>query len=144
WRAGKLTQYAEMAGHRVGKLLEDHDGSVWVVRAVLDLASRTLCEIRNGRVQCHGDDGGPGAGVTGLYEDRRGTLWAGTPNGLWRWKPGAPKFYARPGPPNGFQGFSEDEDGALLISEMGGLRRFVEGTAAMAYPFPDSRRQFDF
>ena len=31
--------------------------------------------------------------MVSLYEDREGNLWAGAPNGLWRWKPGPPKRY---------------------------------------------------
>src|SRR5262249_30355276 len=117
--AGRLMQYVETEGRRIGKLVEDSDGTVWM--STFDGRGWALCEARNNRVQCHGGAGGAGAGVVGLYADRNGTLWAGTLNGLWRWKPGTPTFYAQPAQPNGIQGFAEDADGALLMSEIGGV-----------------------
>ncbi len=51
-----------------------------------------------------------------------GNLWAGAMNGLWRWKPGPPKFYPLPGEPDGIQGLAEDDDGALLIATRGGIQ----------------------
>ncbi|HMF94188.1 MAG TPA: two-component regulator propeller domain-containing protein [Vicinamibacterales bacterium] len=140
WKAGRLTQYVELAGRRIGRLVEDREGSIWMPSAA---GEWTLCEIRNGGVRCHGGDGGPGAGVIGLHQDGRGTLWAGTSNGLWRWKPGAPRFYPQPAQLNGIQGFADGDDGALLVSEVGGLRRFVDGKAEMVHPFPASMQQFD-
>ena len=50
-----------------------------------------------------------------MYEDSKDNLWAGVQNGLWRWKPGPPKFYPLPGEPNGIQALGEDEDGTLLV-----------------------------
>src|SRR6476619_3702969 len=29
WKSGKLTQYADLAGHAISSLLEDREGSVW-------------------------------------------------------------------------------------------------------------------
>ena len=67
-----------------------------------------LCAIRNGSVQCFGDDGSLGRAVFNLYEDSKGNLWAGVKDGLWRWKPGPPKFYPLAGEPDGIQCFGED------------------------------------
>src|SRR6185503_17195576 len=61
WKDGKLTQYAELAGRYIFKLLEDHEGSVWASGAAVP-AGR-LCAIRNGGVQCFGDDGSLGRGA---------------------------------------------------------------------------------
>jgi len=58
-----------------------------------------------------------------LYEDTKGSLWAGVLKGLWRWKPGPRKFYPLPRERNGIQGLAEDSDGALLIGMHGGIRR---------------------
>src|ERR1700722_5956813 len=30
WKDGKLTQYHELAGHYIFRLLEDHEGTIWV------------------------------------------------------------------------------------------------------------------
>src|SRR5262249_27238118 len=53
--------------------------------------------------------------------------WAGVQDGLWRFKPGPPKFYSVPGEPDGIHGLAEDDDGALLIGTHNGIRRFVDG-----------------
>src|SRR5262245_50749438 len=94
WKDGKLIQYPELAGQRISKLLEDRDGLVWV--GTLALPSGRLCVIQNGSIQCYGEDGRLGRGVFGLYEDRKGSLWVGIRNGVWRWKPDLPKFYSIP------------------------------------------------
>ena len=92
-------------------------------------------------MHCSGDDGRLGQGVLGLYEDGKGNLWAGVPNGLWRWKPGAPKFYSLTGEPDGIQGICEDADGTLLIGWKSGIYRFVDGKTD-AYPRRRGSPQF--
>src|SRR6516164_7420198 len=52
----------------------------------------SLLAVRDGSVQCYGEDGTFGHGVFGLYADSKGNLWAGVSYGLWRWKPGPPEF----------------------------------------------------
>jgi ligand-binding sensor domain-containing protein len=47
--------------------------------------------------------------------------------GLWRWKPGPPKFYAISGEASGIRGLGEDNDGTLLIGIRGGIWRFIDG-----------------
>src|SRR5215213_5432255 len=125
WKGGKLTQYAELAGRYIFTLLEDHEGSVWA--SGLTVSAGRLCAIRNGSVQCSGDDGSLGRGAFNLYEDSKGNLWAGVKDGLWRWKPGPPKFYSLAGEPDGIQCFGEDNDGTLLVGWNGGIHRFTDG-----------------
>jgi signal transduction histidine kinase/ligand-binding sensor domain-containing protein len=139
WKDGKLTQYQALAGSFVSTLLEDREGSIWTTRFT---SAWTLCAIRKGAVQCYGDDSGPGAGAIGLYEDSSGNLWVGTLTGLWRWRPGPPRFYPLPLEVNGIQGLSEDDRGALLIPTREGIRRFVGGETEMIHPFPPSMRPF--
>jgi signal transduction histidine kinase/ligand-binding sensor domain-containing protein len=139
WKDGKLTQYAELAGHYVIRLLEDHQGVIWA--SGLAAPSGRLCAIQNGSVHCHGDDGSLGYGVFGLYEDGKDNLWAGAENGLWRWKPGPPHFYPMPGSVDSIRAFGEDSDGALLISTREGIRRFVDGRAEQ-YPLLGAVQQF--
>jgi PAS domain S-box-containing protein len=139
WKDGKLTQYPKLAGQSVNSLVEDREGTVWA--GVLFPPPGRLCSIQRGSVRCHGEDGTLGSTVLGLYADTKGNLWVGVQNGLWRWKPGSPQFYSLPGEPNGIQGLSEDADGALLISLRGGVRRFADGKAVMAYPYPGPDRQ---
>src|SRR5262249_20111628 len=67
WKNGKLTQYAELAGLYVGKLLENREGSIWA--GAIGLPSGKLCEIHNGSIRCFPEMGGLGRGVSGLHED---------------------------------------------------------------------------
>src|SRR5690242_19300266 len=55
WKGGKLTQYPELAGQIVTRLVEDNEGSVWA--GGLAVPAGSLCEIRNRSVQCYGEDG---------------------------------------------------------------------------------------
>lgn len=139
WKDDKLTQYAETAGLSIFKVLEDHEGTVWA--SGLTVTTGKLCAIRSGGIHCYGDDGALGRGAFNLYEDSKGTLWAGVKNGLWRWNPGPPKFYPLPGELDGIQALSEDTDGTLLVGWNGGIHRFVDGKTE-AYPPISSTRKF--
>jgi signal transduction histidine kinase/ligand-binding sensor domain-containing protein len=134
-----LSQYPELAGMYVGKLVEDRQGSIWA--GGLRAPAGKLCAIRKSGAQCEGDGGELGIGVLGLYEDANANLWVGVSTGLWRWKPGPPQFYSFPGEANGIQGFAEDDGGALLISTHDGVRRLVTGKTELAYPFPPPLQQ---
>jgi signal transduction histidine kinase/ligand-binding sensor domain-containing protein len=132
WKDGQLKPYAELAGHYIFKILEDHEGVVWA--SGLSLTVGRLCAIRNGEIECHGDDGILGRGAFNLYEDSRGNLWAGVKDGLWRWRPGPPRFYPLPGEPDGIQGLGEDV-GVLLVGWKGGLHRFRNERTEPYAPF---------
>jgi signal transduction histidine kinase/ligand-binding sensor domain-containing protein len=140
WKSGKLTQYAELAGQTIFTLLEDREGSVWAGSGWFP--SGKVCEIKTGSVHCRGEDGSLGPGVLGLHEDRKGNLWVGVLDGLWRWTPGPPKFYSIPGKPNGVQDMVETEDGDLLIPMRGAVKRLADGKLETVYPFPATVRQF--
>jgi signal transduction histidine kinase/ligand-binding sensor domain-containing protein len=142
WRGGKLTQYPELAGQTFTSLLEDREGTVWAGGLSVPARTGRLCAIHNGSVECSGEDGALGHGVFNLYEDSKGNLWVGMANGVWRWKPGPPKFYPLPAGPNGIGGLAEDDDGALLVGVADGIRRFVDGKAK-AYPLPPGLGQFE-
>jgi signal transduction histidine kinase/ligand-binding sensor domain-containing protein len=133
WKDGKLTQYAELAGRYLFKILEDHEGTVWA--SGMAVPAGKICAIRNGSVECFGDDGSLGRGAFNLYEDKKGNVWAGVKEGLWRWKPGPPKFYPLAGEPDGIQSFGEDTDGTLLVGWNGGIHRFIDGKTEL-YSIP--------
>ena len=139
WKNGRLEKYPELADQFVFRLLEDHEGTVWA--SAWGLTSGRLCSIGNGSVQCTGRNGEIGPNAPDLYEDSKHNLWAAVQNGLWRWKPGPPKFYAVPGEPNGIHGVAEDDDGTLLIGTHRGIRRFVDGKIE---PYPLSATAQDF
>jgi ligand-binding sensor domain-containing protein len=73
-------------------------------------------------------------GVTALYEDSGGNLWAGGPTGVWRWKPGPPHLYSIPDATHRIHALIED-DGGLLIAQNSGITRLKNGKAE-AYPLP--------
>ena len=139
WKDGQLAQYAELDGQFIFKILEDHEGTVWA--GSYHVPAGRLCSIQRGRVQCYGEDGSLGVGVVGLYEDREGNLWAGVSSGLWRLRPGPPRFYPLPGQPNGIQVIGEDADGTLLVEGKVGIHRFAEGKTG-AYELPAAVPQF--
>jgi signal transduction histidine kinase/ligand-binding sensor domain-containing protein len=140
WKNGKLTQYAELAGSEIFALVEGDKGSIW---AGTNGPNGKLCEIRNDNVRCHPEMGGVGHGVFGLHEDGKGNLWVGVENGVWRWGPGPPEFYAVPGLPNGrMQSMADSEDGALLIATTDAIMRLADGKVDVVYRLLAARPGF--
>jgi signal transduction histidine kinase/ligand-binding sensor domain-containing protein len=127
WKAGKLTHYPELAEYFISTIAQDREGTVWVGAYSALPNSGRLCAIRKDNIECSGKDGSLGRGVVSVYEDKNGDLWVGVQNGLWRWKPGPPKFYSLPGEPDGIQALGEDAVGTLLVGWNGGIYRFMDG-----------------
>jgi ligand-binding sensor domain-containing protein len=137
WKDDKLTHYPELDGNIVESILEDHEGTIWVV-AGWTLSEARLCKIQNGQTQCYGKDGSSGSRVTCIYEDRQGTLWAGAMEGVWRWKPGPPRLYPLAGPAQRTYSLTESDDGGILIARRNGITELREGKL---HPYPLSARQ---
>lgn len=141
WKDGKLTVYPELDGEMIHSLLEDREGTIWS-SGEKEFSPSTICAIKNGGVRCHGEDGSLGEGwIVSLYEDKKGALWAVGKNGIWRWKPGSPKFYPMPFGSDYLDGLSEDDNGKLLIGMQGGIRSFIDGRVE-AYPLPGKVQPF--
>jgi signal transduction histidine kinase/ligand-binding sensor domain-containing protein len=140
WTGTKFTRYPELDGSIVYALLEDREGTVWVGAGGTP-GSGKICAVRTRRLDCVGGEGQLGPAVVALYQDARGVLWAGVKDGLWRWSPGPPRFYALPGELDGIQALAEDEDGALLIGWKGRISRFIEGKT-QPYSLGSFRREF--
>jgi signal transduction histidine kinase/ligand-binding sensor domain-containing protein len=119
WKDGKLMLYPEVAGF-AGNLLQRRDGTLWVGM----VQPGRICAIKDGNVQCYGDDRF-GAGVWGLYEDSRSNLWVTSATGLWHWDPANPEHY--PFPDVEVNRAVESENGALLLATVRGLKRFADG-----------------
>jgi signal transduction histidine kinase/ligand-binding sensor domain-containing protein len=139
WKDGKLTRFPQLVGQRVFKLIEDRDGSVWA--GTFGTPTGRLCAIQRSGVHCYGEDGQLGLGVIGLYQDKKGSLWVGVMDGVWRWSPGAPEFHPMPGELDSLRSFAEADDGALLISTRSGIRRLVDSKID-AYRPPGLESQF--
>lgn len=133
WKDGRLTHYPELDGQMVESLVEDHEGAIWVGMWAPPVGR--LCTIQAEKTQCFGEDGRFGSGVTSLYEDSGGNLWAGGMTGLWRWKPGPPKLYPMPDPALRINALIEGDDGELLIAQNSGITQLRAGRTE-AYPFP--------
>src|SRR5262249_48354591 len=135
WRDGKLIQYAEFTAKAVASLLQDHEGTVWAGIWGQPPSGR-LCAIQKGSVHCEGENGILGYGVLSLYEDSAANLWAGSHTGVWRWKPGPPKFYPAPADYIDIKSLVADDDGSLLVGFNGSLRRIVNDKWETAYSLP--------
>lgn len=140
WKDGKLSHYPELNDKYIFKIIEDHEGTVWA--SGIALTTGRLCSIQNDNVRCDGDDGSLGRGAYNLFADSKGNLWAGVKQGIWRFRPGPPKFYSLPGEPDGIQGIAEDVDGTLLIGWKGGVHRLVDGKTE-PYPLSGIEGQFN-
>jgi signal transduction histidine kinase/ligand-binding sensor domain-containing protein len=130
---GRLTRYPEFDGHFIEALLEDREGTIWIGSWGLPVGR--LCTIRSSKTECYGEDGRFGSGVTALYEDSGGNLWAGTMTGLWRWKPGAPKVYPVPDPADRVNALIETDDGGILVTKDSGIAKLKNGKTEMV-PLP--------
>jgi len=133
---GKLTNYADVAGHIVIPLLQDREGTIWF--GVYEPGR--LCAVRHGNVECYGA-GSFGRAVLSLYEDRQGNLWVSAETGVWRWTPGPPQQYSSSPPSVETNAFVEGDDGALLLATSDGLKQLV-GDEMRSYTPPDVAAQF--
>jgi signal transduction histidine kinase/ligand-binding sensor domain-containing protein len=138
WKDGRLATVTELAGQSITNLLQTRDGTVWV--ATFGIPQGKLCAIRKSGVVCYGNGGQFGVGVYVLYEDNRGSLWAGVGNGVWRWNPGPPKFYPLT-EPEAIRALGDDESGRLLVGMHGGIETLIDGKSK-PYALPSTLGQF--
>ena len=139
WRDGKLTRYPDLADLVISSIIEDHNGTVWAGSYSFAPPGK-LCAIDATNLHCYGSDGALGTGVTGLYEDSHNALWAVGRDGVWRWKPGPPRFYHMPFGTSSVQDLAEADDGALLIPLLGRLARLGGGKPETQYAYPSPAR----
>jgi ligand-binding sensor domain-containing protein len=145
WKDGELTRYPELDGQTIHSFLEDREGTIWTSGEKV-FSAPNICAIVKTSIHCYGKDGSLGADwIVSLYEDKKGSLWAIGRHGLWRWRPGPPKFYPLSFGPDNLHGLAEDNAGKLLIgiegefdsSSMEKLRRIR--CPATCSPLPPER-----
>jgi signal transduction histidine kinase/ligand-binding sensor domain-containing protein len=126
-RAGRVDTYSAgrdgIAAGTISALLEDRTGLLWLASA------GGLSVFRDGRWKHVGHDVGlPGTEIFSLYEDRRGTLWAGTAAGVYKRPQTHPTFSLVDRGSTFVQGFVEDNDGTIWVTDSQHvLRRLVDG-----------------
>jgi PAS domain S-box-containing protein len=143
WRDSRLTRYPKLAGLIIASILEDRNGTVWV-GGIYSVASRgKLCAIDGTNVDCYESGAVLGSGVTGLYEDSHHVLWVVGRDGVWRWRPGPPRFYHMPFGKFAVHNLGEANDGTLLIPLTGRLARLGGGKLETQHPYPAPARNVE-
>ncbi|MBV8524561.1 MAG: hypothetical protein JOY71_20970, partial [Acetobacteraceae bacterium] len=109
----------------VRTLLRDRSGGLWI-----GTADRGLLHVHQGRTdQFDRSDGLSGASVPALFEDREGSIWTATDEGLDRFRDLAiPTMTSKQGLPSDPVGaVLAARDGSVWISAVGGLSRWKNG-----------------
>src|SRR5262249_23376914 len=70
WKNGSVRVYPELAGSVVFRIIEDHEGSLWIASAS-PVKSGRLCTFRHDSMQCYGEDGSFGNSVLSVFEDSK-------------------------------------------------------------------------
>ena len=125
WKDGRLTQFPDRRCtpiRKQGRIIEDHDGSLWIqATAGLFHLRGAVCE------QVGVEQGYPGGFPAGILLDSEGTLWVKTrTSGLLFLPRGQSKFQASKageGVSTGFAFLHEAPDGGIWLSDDQGLRR---------------------
>jgi signal transduction histidine kinase/ligand-binding sensor domain-containing protein len=108
-----------------GKLLRDRHGGLWI-----GTADRGLLHGHKGRTDMFAQsDGLSGDDVTGLFEDREGSIWVATPDGLDRFRDFAvPTISVKQGLSNATVGsVLAAKDGSVWLGTINGLNRWNDG-----------------
>jgi signal transduction histidine kinase/ligand-binding sensor domain-containing protein len=93
WKDRELISYPELSG-RIESIVEDDDGSVWLVRTQATDKTGPLCRVKDRGFRCYGvSDGIPFPLAIQLSKGSSGELWVGGYSELCRWKPGSCNSY---------------------------------------------------
>ena len=120
---------------RVNRMVEDDQQSIWLALRSNPSEPSPLCRAVRSTVACTDLRAVAGAPIGALFADSKGSLWAGSANGVARVTPGPTRQFALPRQVNGSMAFAE-QDGALLLGMPDGLARFTDGKTELAHPAP--------
>jgi len=140
WKDGRLTAFPDRRctpTRKMGRLVEDRDGSLWVQGAAgLFHLRGSVCE------QAGAEQGYPGGFAAGILMDRSGTLWVKTRSGPLLFMPrGQSKFQVSKygeGVSTSYANLQEAPDGTIWLSDDQGLRRVEGKPGAPAFSAPPS------
>ena len=93
WDGLNLVNYSQTGG-RINAIIEDSNGTVWMVRSRPRNAEGPLCAVTQGKARCFGKPEGVSfPWAEALIHDQRGGLWIGSTNGLMHWTRDASLHY---------------------------------------------------
>jgi signal transduction histidine kinase/ligand-binding sensor domain-containing protein len=134
---GEFRRYHQLDGIEVAALVEGQDGAIWA-GGVARPGSAPLCRVFRTQAECYGDTKYMGGWVDSLYEDKKGRLWAGTNDGIWRVRPGLPQRVVPY--PSVVRTFAEDASGTLLFSDAREVKALGDDGKVRNYPvLPDGK-----
>jgi signal transduction histidine kinase/ligand-binding sensor domain-containing protein len=128
WTGHGLVQYPELEGWLIQSLVQDSGGTVSLIAAGLLPNSAKVCAIRSDG-SCDGEGGLSDRWMSSLLEDRMGRVWAASPRGLWRLKPGPAELFPvhETAVSGGLQEIAESGSGAIVIGTVDGLMELRDG-----------------
>jgi signal transduction histidine kinase/ligand-binding sensor domain-containing protein len=124
---GKTEKYvlpSSVPRFRARRMLRDHDGGLWI-----GTTSQGLVHIHHNKTDLFAQhDGLSGEKVNAIFEDREGTVWAATTNGLDRFRDFAvPTLSVNQGLSSAVvSSVLADRDGSVWLGTHGGLDRWSE------------------
>jgi signal transduction histidine kinase/ligand-binding sensor domain-containing protein len=93
WKDGKLANFPQLSG-RIESMVEDSEGTVWLVRTQATDGMGPLCQIKEERLRCYGvNDEIPFPLAIKLAKGNSDELWVGGYSEICRWKPGSSRTY---------------------------------------------------
>jgi signal transduction histidine kinase/ligand-binding sensor domain-containing protein len=138
WKDGRLTEFRDRRctpTRKMGKLVEDRDGSLWVQGA------GGLFHLRGLVCEAVGPEQGyPGGFAAGLFQDSNGTLWVKTRKGPLLFLPRGQSMFQESeygnGPSTSYAFLHQAPDGTIWLSDDQGLRPVTSKLTGQAYSPP--------
>ncbi len=126
-----LVQVAELeeSVNRSGQPFSDSKGAIWVAQ------TNRVARYAEGRLTLYGKEQGIGGFVYGFFEDRAGTIWTATADGLSKFEGGGFRTLKRKGAIPGYHvyGLAQDDDGAWWLATLPGILRLAPGEIEHAF-----------
>ena len=140
WKDGRLVDYPAAAGY-IESILQDPQGTVWIVRSGVRDQQGGLCKINaSGAARCYGPaDEIPFTYAQAIARDPSGNVWIGSSTGICEWSPVSENAHAylpheleRAKGLQGVSAIAAEPDGALWVGTAWtgkglGLQRFERG-----------------